>query len=188
MHRDIRLLDCTPMDILGTLLCPILVGRDEVLGLAAERLRETASGQGRTLLLSGEAGLGKTRILGAISREATAAGFVTVQTSLAPQDQEVPAASILDLARHMVAVPRLADAGASLLEFRAKASTEAREPIGRRFLVKDIVQRLVDAFDRPALLCFDDLHWADELSLDIIGELALAARASQLMVVGAYRG
>src|SRR5262245_21728145 len=167
------------MEILGTLLCPILVGRDDVLALATERLRGTAAGHGRTLLLSGEAGLGKTRVLGAISREAAAAGFVALQTSLAPQDQEVPAASILDLARQMVAVTGLADAGERLMEFRGKARTE--EPIGRRFLVKDIVRRLHEAFDRPALLCFDDLHWADELSLDIIAELAMAARASGIM-------
>ena len=43
-------------------LSPILVGRDEVLALADARLAEAAAGRGSTLLIAGEAGVGKTRL------------------------------------------------------------------------------------------------------------------------------
>ena len=49
-----------------TLVCPILVGRDDLLDLTDRRIREVATGQGRLLLLAGEAGVGKSRLLGAV--------------------------------------------------------------------------------------------------------------------------
>jgi hypothetical protein len=44
-------------------LCPILVGRDELLELVDYLTAEAVDGRGRTLLLSGQAGLGKTRLI-----------------------------------------------------------------------------------------------------------------------------
>ena len=41
-------------------LCPVLIGRDDLLALADRRLAATATGAGELLLLSGEAGIGKT--------------------------------------------------------------------------------------------------------------------------------
>ena len=48
----------------GTLVSPILVGRDDLLELADRRIAEVLGGRGQFLLLSGEAGVGKTRLLG----------------------------------------------------------------------------------------------------------------------------
>ena len=51
-------------------LSPLLVGRDELLDLAERRLAEAAAGRGQLLLLAGEAGIGKSRLLSAILRKA----------------------------------------------------------------------------------------------------------------------
>ena len=83
----------------GAVLSPILVGRDGHLELADARLADGAAGRGRTLLIAGEAGIGKTRFLGAVIRAARARGFIDVKGDLAPQDQDVPGAVLLDLAR-----------------------------------------------------------------------------------------
>jgi hypothetical protein len=85
--------------------CPLLVGRDDLLVLADQRLDDVAAGRGKFLLLAGEAGIGKTRLLAAIQRKAEARGFSAVAGALAPQDRDVPAASILDLARSMTRLP-----------------------------------------------------------------------------------
>ena len=45
----------------------------------------------------------------------------------------------------------------------------------------------MSAIDAPTLLVFDDLQWADEISLEIIGELARLGRDVPLLLVGAYR-
>jgi predicted ATPase len=50
--------------------CPLLVGRDDLLELADRRLEEVTAGRGQFLLLAGEAGIGKTRLLAAIRRKA----------------------------------------------------------------------------------------------------------------------
>jgi chromosomal replication initiation ATPase DnaA len=49
---------------------PVLVGRDALLARAAQRIEAAAAGAGGLLLLAGEAGIGKTRLLGSIGRRA----------------------------------------------------------------------------------------------------------------------
>jgi chromosomal replication initiation ATPase DnaA len=56
------------MNMVGPLVCPILVGRDDLLALAGRRLEDAAEGRGHVLFLAGEAGIGKTRLLGSIER------------------------------------------------------------------------------------------------------------------------
>ena len=67
--------------------------------LAERRIEEAAAGRGHLLLLAGDAGVGKTRLLQSIERRADADGFRIGQGDLSPHDREVPLASILDLAR-----------------------------------------------------------------------------------------
>ena len=55
---------------MAALLCPILVGRDEPLALADCRLSAARSGTGHLLFLAGEAGIGKTRLLGSTAGSA----------------------------------------------------------------------------------------------------------------------
>src|SRR3954453_10225500 len=80
---------------------PLLVGRDELLQLAERRIDEAAAGRGHMLLVAGEAGVGKTRLVHSIERRADARGFRVAQGDLSPNDSEVPLASIRDLARTM---------------------------------------------------------------------------------------
>ena len=58
----------------------------------------------------------------------------------------------------------------------------------RRLLVLDAVARLVAlADDGPVLLALEDLHWCDELSLDVITHLARRLRSRPMLVVGTVR-
>ena len=54
-------------------------------------------------------------------------------------------------------------------------------------LVLDCVDRIVEGIQRPAFLEFEDLQWADELSLEIVGELARRIRDRPILLIGAYR-
>ena len=173
------------MTRLGPLLSPILVGRDHLLDQTDRRVAEAARGLGQFLLLAGEAGIGKSRLLATIERKAVNAGFRACSGFVAPQDRDVPAASILDLARSMARMPGFTDLGRQLLELAA-ATFEASAP-RRRTLVLRAVDLVVAAADEPLMIGFDDLQWADDLSLEIIAELARATRARPLLLVGAYR-
>ena len=167
------------------LLCPLLVGRDDLLDLADRRLGDALEGRGHFLLLAGEAGVGKTRFMGAVGRKASTRGFEIAEGAVAPHDRTVPAALIFDLARTMLRIPAFAQLGHDLLSM-SHAPDDA-EPRSRRLLVLDIVDRITELLEAPAMLAFEDLQWVDDLSLEIIAELARRIRDKPVLLVGAYR-
>jgi DNA-binding CsgD family transcriptional regulator/tetratricopeptide (TPR) repeat protein len=174
----------------GPLVCPILVGRDELLLLVERRFAGVVDGRGASLLVAGDAGIGKTRLLSVIESRAVASGFRTAIGGLAPQDQDVPGAVLLDLARSLRRVPDLAPLGRSLVERLANESVDVPLELGRRrrLLVLDVVDTIADACTAPTLLAFEDLHWADDLSLEVLGTLARRLPDLPLLVVATYRG
>jgi len=169
----------------GPLLCPLIVGRDELLELADQLIREAAQGRGRTVLLSGQAGLGKTRLIRAMIRKAEAAGLRVNGGSVAPQDRQVPLASIREMAIGMRGDAVFAGLGADLLAIDGQHDGDALG--SRRLIVRSAADRIIEAIDRPTMLVFDDLHWTDEVSLEVIGELARHTPRHPLLLVGGYR-
>ena len=168
-----RLRGYTPMTMssaLRVVRCPLLIGRDDLLDLVDRRLDDVVAGHGQFLLLAGQAGIGKTRFLDAIYQKAEARGFITMGGAVAPQDHDVPAASILDMARSMLRAPALASVGERLLELDRAVATG--ENIRRRRFVTEAVEVILTGLPSPAMLAFEDLHWADDVSLEIIAELA----------------
>ncbi len=169
----------------GTVRSPLLIGRDDLLELAERRLDDVEAGRGQFLLVAGEAGVGKSRFMDAISRKATERGMAEAWGLLAPQDMEVPAASILDLARSMQRMPILADLGNDLLALREQGPDFAQT--GRRRLVMDIVDRILAGLPGRMSLYFEDLQWADDVSLEVIAELARRSRDRSLLLTAGYR-
>lgn len=168
----------------GQLLSPVIVGRDEHVALAERRLGEVLQRHGQLLLVSGEAGIGKSRLLAEIGRLARDRGFRVASGEVAPQDRDVLAASFLDLGRSMRRDPAFGSMGRDLLEVSRSRLTAAQ---ARR---RDYVMELVDLLggsDRPTVLVFEDLQWADDLSLETLTELARQTRERPLLIVAAYR-
>jgi DNA-binding CsgD family transcriptional regulator len=177
------------MNTVGPLVCPILVGRDDLLALAERRLAEARGGRGHVLFLAGEAGIGKTRLLGSIERRASGLGFRVARGGTYPGDLEVPGAVFLELGRVMRRSTALAATGERLAARLASADAgdggDAHRR--RRLLTLDAVDDLVAAADAPTLLCLEDLHQADDLTLEIVEMLARAIQEVPLLVVGTYR-
>jgi DNA-binding CsgD family transcriptional regulator len=172
------------MSQLGSLLSPVIVGRDDLVALAARRLDEVLGSSGQFLLISGEAGIGKTRLLAAIGDLAAQRGFRMAKAEVAPQDHDVMAAVFLDLARSMRRDRAFGTMGRDLLEIAESRLTAS--VARRRDLVMEIVDRITES-DEPLLLAFEDLQWADDLSLETLTELARHARTRPVLIVGAYR-
>jgi len=173
------------MTHIGSVLSPLLVGRDDVLELATRRLDEVAAGRGQFLLLSGEAGIGKTRLIRAIAQTARAKDFILEGGAVGPHDHELPAASFRDLAHSASKRAEFGTLGQDLLDI-VLGMTEAERP-QRRLLVQRTVDRIEAAVTRPVMLVFEDLQWADDVSLEILAELARQTRGSRLLIAGAYR-
>ena len=173
------------MSSAGPVLCPILVGRDDLLELFDRLIADAVSGHGRTVFLSGQAGLGKTRLIRAADRKSEAAGLRVDGGSVAPQDHQVPLASIREMAVGMRGSEDWGSLSEDLLAIDGRHDGDALG--ARRLIVRAVADRILEAIDRPSMLIFDDLHWTDEMSLEVIGELARHSTNVPLLLVGGYR-
>ena len=169
----------------GTVLCPVIVGRDDVLELFDHAVAETVKGRGRTLFLAGAAGLGKTRLVRAAIRKAEAAGLRVDGGSVAPQDLQVALGSIREFANGLRGSTEWGTLSEDLLAIDGRHDGDALG--SRRLIVRSVADRILEAIDRPTLLVFQDLHWTDEMSLEVIGELARHAADLPLLILGDYR-
>jgi DNA-binding CsgD family transcriptional regulator/tetratricopeptide (TPR) repeat protein len=175
----------------GSIQSPVLVGRDSFLSLIENRLAGAAAGEGRLLFVAGEAGIGKTRLLSAVARRADASGFAVVRAAAFPDDVQSLAGLLLDLAGNLLPArePALSELGRNLTS-RVRAISDAAGDAHhrRRVLVQDLADLLATADPgTPVLIIFEDLHWADELSLDVLGHLAGRLASRPVLVAGAYR-
>ncbi len=181
---------------------PVLIGRDDLLALAGRRLTAAAASApappsspsapffasapvaagGELLFLAGEAGIGKTRLLGAILDLAVTAGFRVRGAGSAAGDVEVAGGLLIDLAADLCRHADTRTAG-------ERIAARIRESAGgsRRLLVTEVAELIGSLAGTPLLLWFEDLHWADDVSLEVLGRIGRRARELPLMVVGTYR-
>ena len=166
-----------------------MVGRDAFVDQAEHLLGSVLAGDGRFLLLAGEAGIGKTRLVDAIERQAAAMGFRHIRGQSFLEDREVPGAPFLDLAGAMSRDAGFAGTGADLAAHLRliEADEDLTGPRRRRQLVLDVVDVLVSVAPPPTVIAIENLTDADELSLEILARLARQLPGRPLLVVGTYR-
>lgn len=174
-----------------SIVCPVLVGRDDLLELGERRLTAGRDGHGFILFLAGEAGIGKTRLLGSIERRAASIGYRTARGGTFPGDLEVAGAVLIDLARSLVRDPGLEAVGRQFNERLASASREADHGDAhrrRRILALDLAELLIGGVaDRPTMISLEDLHQADDLTLEVLATVARRVTSVPLAVVATYR-
>ena len=81
------------------IVCPIVIGRTAELTALHLLLERAKSGTGQVVLLSGEAGIGKSRLAAEAKTDATAQGFLLLQSQCFPTDRSCPCAPLLELLR-----------------------------------------------------------------------------------------
>ena len=97
----------------------------------------------------------------------------------------MPLASIREMAAGMRGSEEWGSLSEDLLAIDGRHDGDALG--ARRLIVRAAADRILDAIDRPTMLIFDDLHWTDEMSLEVIGELARHAEDRPLLLVAGYR-
>src|SRR5690349_23969369 len=168
----------------GVPLCPVLIGRADLLALADRRLAGTRSGHGHVLFLAGEAGIGKTRLLAGIRDRASTLDIPVLGVSAYPRDVEVAGGVLADLAAELVRRPGTAEAGAALarrLEVGGGGDGDVHRQ--RRLLAADLAATVLSlASSGPVLLALEDLHWADDLTLEVLDRVAGALPPVPMLV------
>src|ERR1043165_2782433 len=98
-------------------------------------------------------------------RKAEAAGLRVDGGAVAPQDHQVPLASIREMAAGMRGNPAFGTLSEDLLAIDGRRGGDALG--ARRLIVRAAADRVLEAIDQPTMLVFSDLHWADEMSLEV---------------------
>src|SRR6266480_2315402 len=186
------------------IICPVLIGRRAELTTLHLLIDQARSGKGQIALLSGEAGIGKSRLLAEAKTYATAQGFLLLQGQCFPTDPSCPYAPLLELLRSHFATSSpeqvatemgsLAPALSPLLPdlLPRPSDLPPLPPLDPEHEKRRLFAALAQLFLRqatkqPALLIVEDLHWSDETSLDFLHYLARRCAASPLLVLLTYR-
>jgi DNA-binding NarL/FixJ family response regulator len=180
---------------------PALVGRAPEREAIAEALRAMPERPGNVVLLEGEPGIGKSRLLGHLAASAAAAGATVLGARASEYESDLPYAlwtealdgHLADLGERRVSQLGLTDPTALAALLPALGGIEAKAAPGDRHrthrALRDLLERLTAV--RPLVLWMDDVHWADPASLDALAALVtrpptaplllgLAAREGQL--------
>jgi DNA-binding CsgD family transcriptional regulator len=170
-------------------------------------LESAAHGQGGIVFLSGEAGIGKSRLVNELKRAAETQNFQLLSGQCFPTDRSYPYAPLLDLLDTFLA-PRspsqiAADLGISaralfpllpeqIQRLPELASLSYQFPLDPEQEQRRIFTSLADVFLRatatqPLLLVIEDLHWSDENTLEFLLFLVRKITTQQILVVLTYR-
>ena len=165
-----------------------LVGREDEHEELSRALAAACRGEGGLLLLAGEAGVGKTRL----ATEALATGEVLSLEAAATPDVASPYRPIVSVLRaYLRLVPGGLDDCGPLSRYLALLLPElgdAPEGGDRPTLFEAIRCALTTiARRRPTAILLDDLHWADDTTLELLPILAGAIANEPLLLVAAYR-
>jgi len=165
-----------------------LIGRDRERVRLRELRDRAVGGEGALVLVSGEAGVGKTRLL----EELAAAAETAVLAGAASHDSTPAYGPVVAAMRsHLRLEPdAFADCGplGAHLALLLPELGPAPEEVDSRTLREAIRCALVaGTAERGGLLLLDDLQWSDAATLELLAELAPTLADSSLLIVAAYR-
>jgi DNA-binding CsgD family transcriptional regulator len=178
----------------------VFVGRAVELARLDDALRAAAGGEGGAVVVGGEAGVGKTRLVTELASRATAAGFTVLCGGCVDLDGAgPPLAPVVEALRGLarrsgpgtlarLAGHRRAELGWLLPELGAAGDPGVGEGAtpGRLFdLVLGVIETL--AAQAPVLVVLEDLHWADPSTRALAAFLLRNVRGSRVLLTLTYR-
>lgn len=179
------------------------VGRVEERAALAEAMNLARSGQRQVVLLSGEPGIGKTRLASYAAHSAHAEGFV-VAWGACSEDLAVPYEPWIAICSHVVEhasqellARHVKRHGGELSRLGRELSErvpdlpdpQTSDPETERFLLFNAVAGLLGevASDVPLCVVLDDLHWADAQSLALLKHLLRTMEQGSLQLIATFR-
>ncbi|MFW5418811.1 AAA family ATPase [Nocardiopsis sp. CNT-189] len=179
-------------------MSPVLIGRDAELAALGDALSRADAGEPRALIVGGEAGVGKTRLLEEFLRRAAADGAVTalggcVESGADALPYHPVSTALRSLSRRLGAELRAAVDGqegelARLLPELGEMD-RGRPEGGDRARLFELTARLLErlAADRTLVLVLEDLHWADRSTRELLSYLLRALAHGRLLLIATFR-
>ncbi len=175
---------------------PLVGCRDELAGLTAA-LGGLRSRGTRWLAVTGEPGIGKTRLLAELCAQAEARDHLVLVGSGAELERELPfGVWVAALDDHVAGLGHArveALVGDRMTELARVLPSAGDAPPGglhdERFRAHRAVRALLQALAerRPVVLVLDDVHWADDASVELIAHLLRRPAAARLLIALAFR-
>jgi ATP/maltotriose-dependent transcriptional regulator MalT len=177
-----------------------LVGRVEEMSSLDQLLPELDQGRSAAILLVGEPGIGKTRLLAELGARADARGHLVLSGSASELELDLPFSVFVDALDEYVRGLDRNQFGAldddvrtelahvfpsltTLVTGRQAASQHERYRSHRA--VRSLLEQL--ASTRPLVLVLDDVHWADSASIELLGALLRRPPATPVLLALAVR-
>ncbi len=192
------------LPIKKAVICPTIVGRASELAAFRAIVNEVESGHSHLLLLSGEAGIGKSRLVAALEDDVHSKGFLVLQGNCYGRDRTSPYAPVLDLIRSLLADQTRDERVAHFQPFARELCplfpdlvtpppapevlpASGPEQEQRRLLVALTTFFTKLAGSRPLLLVIEDIHWCDESSLEFLQYFLRHSTSFPWLVLLTYR-
>ena len=167
-----------------------LVGRADELAIASEHVQSLLGGASSVLLLEGQAGIGKSRLVDALAIEAAAAGMRVNRGEAHPFELARPFGAIADaLGISTKSQDKQLAATAHLIAGRAASVDNDQHSIDVRHVVVDEIVDIVETLcgAAPTVLVIEDVHWADASTLLALRSLVRHLRHVPLLLTLTYR-
>ena len=197
-------------DVATRVSSPRFIGRDAESAILLEAVDRARDGDPSIVLIGGEAGVGKTRLIDEVTARASAAGAVVLLGGCVSLGEggglpfapfvealrRLPAALatgvVGDLDLERLRTPATAELGRLMPEFGTPTGEDvggfARPEWVQARIFEGLLGLLRALGERaPVVLILEDLHWADGSTRDLLAFLARNVRSERLVVVGTYR-
>jgi class 3 adenylate cyclase len=182
-------------------LTPVLVRRDAQLAALEDALLEARRGHGGLVVLSGEAGIGKTRLASELVRQARRLGSVALLGGCSEAELSLPYLPFVEaignyLAEEDIAAlaerlgPTAGELSQLFPQFGDGGARElAHDPSQAKLRLFEAIVALlaIPASDHALVLVIEDVHWADDSSRELLDHIARRLTGMRALAVVTYR-
>ena len=167
-----------------------LIGRDHPAGILRAEIGRSAASHGGLVLVTGEAGIGKTSLVTGAAEDARELGAVVLSGTCWDSDSAPgywPWVQVLRALRRVATAEERAAAETPALSVLLGESTGSAS-VDEFQLYDAVTTALVSLSQhRPVVVVLDDLHWADPASVKLLEFAARHTWFERLLIIGSYR-